>query len=237
MELIAASRIVKAQRSGRAVHAVRDRADPRGVGGGDLLERRPPADHRAGEARRGPRSSSSPPTAVWPAPSTPNALKEAELLAELLRARARRSYTYLVGRKAVGYFSFRSASVAESWTGVTDAPTFANAKEIADALIESLPRTRDGDGGVDEIHIVYNRFVLDADAGRRDVLRLLPLEVVDEGARGAGPPEGEILPLYEFEPIAADGARRAAAGVHREPHLQRAAAVGRLRARRHASGR
>ena len=54
------------------------------------------------------------------------------------------------------------------------------------------------EGGVDEIHIVYNRFVsmLTQDP---EVVRLLPLEVV-EGVEEPG--DHVILPLYEFEPEA-----------------------------------
>ena len=57
MELIAASRIVKAQRAGGGLHAVRRRADAGGDGGGDQLQRQAPADHREPETadpRRGP---------------------------------------------------------------------------------------------------------------------------------------------------------------------------------------
>ena len=56
MELIAASRIVKAQQRAAGRSAVRPCADPCGLGGGDVLQRRPPADHRAGGRRAGRRS-------------------------------------------------------------------------------------------------------------------------------------------------------------------------------------
>ena len=52
MELIAASRIIKAQqRANRG--AVRTGADPGGLGGGDVLQRRSPVDHREGESPAG----------------------------------------------------------------------------------------------------------------------------------------------------------------------------------------
>jgi len=54
------------------------------------------------------------------------------------------------------------------------------------------------DGGVDEIHVVYNRFVSMVSQVPH-VVRMLPLEVV-EGVDEPG--ENEVLPLYEFEPEA-----------------------------------
>ena len=54
------------------------------------------------------------------------------------------------------------------------------------------------DGGVDEIHIVYTRFV-NMVTQQPDCIRLLPLEVV-EGTEAPEP--DDVLPLYEFEPNA-----------------------------------
>src|SRR6201986_1692616 len=87
-----------------------------------------------------------------------NVLKESEQLAELLRSQGKDVVYFLVGRKAAGYFSFRRRSFDRVWTGGTDAPEFETAKEISDAILESFLRDA-SDGGVDEIHIIYNRFV------------------------------------------------------------------------------
>jgi F-type H+-transporting ATPase subunit gamma len=62
-------------------------------------------------------------------------------------------------------------------------------------VLESFLRDA-SDGGVDEIHVVYNRFV-NMLTQVPEVVRLLPLEVV-EGVEEPG--EHAILPLYEFEP-------------------------------------
>ncbi|MDQ1583865.1 MAG: F-type H+-transporting ATPase subunit gamma, partial [Microbacteriaceae bacterium] len=124
-----------------------------------------------------------------------NVLKESEQLAELLRGQGKDVVYFLVGRKANAYFSFRRRAFERVWTGGTDAPEFATAKEIADAVLESFLRDA-SDGGVDEIHVVYNRFV-NMLTQVPEVVRLLPLEVV-EGVEEPG--EHEILPLYEFEP-------------------------------------
>jgi len=87
------------------------------------------------------------------------------------------------------------ASSFKDWTGGTDLPQFATAKEVADAVVGAF-NTPATEGGVDEIHIVYNRFV-SMIAQVPEVIRLLPLEVV-EGVEE--PTAGEVFPLYEFEP-------------------------------------
>ena len=124
-----------------------------------------------------------------------NVLREAEELSTLLRSQGKDVVYYLVGRKAVGYFAFRRRESEQTWVGETDNPVFETAKEIGDALVAKFVQPAD-EGGVDEIHIVYNRFVsmLTQDP---EVVRLLPLEVVD----GVEEPDStEIFPLYEFEP-------------------------------------
>lgn len=124
-----------------------------------------------------------------------NVLKESEKLAELLRSQGKEVVYFLVGRKAQGYFSFRRRSFERVWTGNTDAPEFEQAKEISDAILESFLRDA-SDGGVDEIHVIYNRFISML-TQEPQVVRLLPLEVV-EGVEE--PDRTQVLPLYEFEP-------------------------------------
>lgn len=87
-----------------------------------------------------------------------NVLKESEKLAELLRSQGKDVVYFLVGRKAQGYFSFRRRAFERVWVGNTDAPEYEQAKEVSDAILESFLRDS-ADGGVDEIHIIYNRFV------------------------------------------------------------------------------
>ncbi|NQW86235.1 MULTISPECIES: F0F1 ATP synthase subunit gamma [unclassified Frigoribacterium] len=124
-----------------------------------------------------------------------NTLKESEQLAQLLRSQGKEVVYYLVGRKAQGYFAFRRRDAEQVWTGNTDQPEFVTAKEIGDAVVSKF-LTEAAEGGVDEIHIVYNRFV-NMVSQVPEVVRLLPLEVV-EGIEEPG--EDEVLPLYDFEP-------------------------------------
>ena len=127
-----------------------------------------------------------------------NAIKEGDHLTTFLRSRGLEVSSYLVGRKAVNYYRFRNRPVAASWTGFSDNPSYLNAKEIADALITAF-LTPTELGGVDELHIVYTEFVSMV-TQQPLVRRLLPLEVVESVA----PPPGGIFPLYEFEPTAED---------------------------------
>jgi F-type H+-transporting ATPase subunit gamma len=127
-----------------------------------------------------------------------NVLKESEELSTLLRGQGKEVVVYVVGRRAVGYFQFRKRAIEKAWTGDTDSPSFATAQEIGEELVAKFVQPTD-EGGVDEIHIVYNRFVSML-TQTPEVVRLLPLEVV-EGVEE--PDEAAVaLPLYEFEPDA-----------------------------------
>ncbi len=130
------------------------------------------------------------------------AIKEGEQLSSLLRERGMEVVPYLVGRKAVNYYRFRSRPVAGEWVGFTESPTPEHAKEIAAALLERF-MTATEDGGADEIHIVGTQFI-STGVQVPLVTRVLPLEVVEEEV-GTTSAEGEttVFPLYDFEPDAA----------------------------------
>lgn len=124
-------------------------------------------------------------------------IRTADSLQERLRADGKEIDVYLCGRKAINFYQFRHRPVVQTWNGFSESPSYAEAHEIASALIEAFLADTDA-GGVDEIHIVYTRFVSML-TQRPEVIRLLPLEVVE----GEAPPEkGEMFPLYEFEPDA-----------------------------------
>ena len=67
-----------------------------------------------------------------------NAIKEGEQLVALLKERGLQPTSYLVGRKAANYYRFRNRPVAQSWSGFSDNPTYENAKEVADSLIKAF---------------------------------------------------------------------------------------------------
>ena len=122
-------------------------------------------------------------------------LKEAGELAALLTSQGREVVYYLVGRKAIANFAFRKRASEQQWTGSTERPEFETAQSIGEALVAKFVQPA-SEGGVDEIHIVFNRFV-SVVTQVPEVVRLLPLEVV-EGVESPEP--SDVLPLYEFEP-------------------------------------
>ena len=124
-------------------------------------------------------------------------IKEGEQLTRLLADAGKQILPFLTGRKAGAFYAFRRREVAQRWDGFSDSPSYSDAREIADALIESFLKPTE-EGGVDEIHVVYTRFVSML-TQKPEVIRLLPLEVV-EGEEA--PEDDDILPLYEFEPDA-----------------------------------
>jgi F-type H+-transporting ATPase subunit gamma len=110
----------------------------------------------------------------------------------------------------VTYYRFRNREIEASWTGFSEQPTFADAREIGETLIKAFVAGADDvdgvdgvdvpahgpDGvlGVDELHVVHTQF--------RSLMTqtpaanfLAPLEV--EETEVSGP-----LPAYEFEPEA-----------------------------------
>ncbi|MGW2720509.1 F0F1 ATP synthase subunit gamma [Streptomyces sp. NPDC001492] len=129
-----------------------------------------------------------------------NAIKAAEQLTARLEAAGQEVDTYIVGRRGLAHYNFRERKVVESWSGFTDEPTYADAKKVAAPLIEAI-ETETAEGGVDELHIVFTEFVSMMTQTALDD-RLLPLSL-EEVAKEATP-QGEILPLYDFEPSAED---------------------------------
>ncbi len=140
-----------------------------------------------------------------------SAIKASEELIARLRKEGKEVVPYLVGRKSVSYYKFRRREYAQEWTGFSDAPTFEDAKAIADRITEDFLKDVD-EGGHDEIHVVFTRF---RSMVRQEphALRLLPLEVVGKDEADASSDldlsvheydKGEIPPEYSFEPSASE---------------------------------
>lgn len=197
MELIAASRIIKAQQRAQAA-APYARELTRAVSAVATFSN---VDHplttEPTESRRAAVLVMTSDRGLAGAYAS-NALKEAERLIEKLKGEGKEVDLYVSGRKAEAYFKFRDRAVVQSWTGFTDQPTYDVAAEIGSTLIEAF--TGDDETGVDEVHVVFTRFK-SMMLQTPQAIRLLPLEVVD----GTEAPEpGELLPLYEFEPSAGE---------------------------------
>ena len=126
-----------------------------------------------------------------------NAIKLGERLISTLRDEGKEVMVFVTGRKGIGYFQFRGREVAQSWSGFSDKPTHHQSDDVADALINAF-LTPTEEGGVDEIHAVYTRMESMLIQEPR-VRRILPLRVVRDAVNPDPHPEGP-LPLYEFEP-------------------------------------
>jgi F-type H+-transporting ATPase subunit gamma len=123
-----------------------------------------------------------------------NVLREAQSLRAYLDEQGIETVPYASGRKGISWYRFRGRDVAGEWAGFSDTPRNSDAAEITTALLEAFERPAE-EGGVDEIHVVYNEFVsmLTQQPVSR---RILPLEI-EETTEEA--PDGP-LPVYDFEP-------------------------------------
>jgi len=120
------------------------------------------------------------------------AIKEGDNVVAALTARGITPDVFLVGRKALNYYKFRNRAIAGSWTGFSDNPQFAHAREVSAALITAFLAENDR---ADELHIIYTQF--------KSMITQIPvtnqvLPLVTEEA-----PAG-LLPQYEFEPDASE---------------------------------
>src|ERR1700710_2709666 len=90
-----------------------------------------------------------------------NAIKRANVLAEQLESEGKEVVRYVIGRKGVAYFNFRRIPLGGSWTGFSEQPTFVEARPATESVVGALTAAADGrdDAGIDELHVIYTRFV------------------------------------------------------------------------------
>ena len=124
-----------------------------------------------------------------------SAIKESERLIASLRDEGKEVVPYLLGRKAIAFYKFRHREFAAEWSGASERPSFETAREVGERLVADFT-TPTEEGGIDEVHVVFTRFVSMV-TQEPEVIRLLPLEVV-EGEEA--PAADDLLPLYTFEP-------------------------------------
>ncbi|PVG83348.1 F0F1 ATP synthase subunit gamma [Nocardioides gansuensis] len=205
MELIAASRIIKAQQRAQAA-APYARELTRAVSAVATYSN---VDHALTQEPENPTRAAilivTSDRGLAGAYSS-NVIKEAERLVEKLKGEGKEVDLYISGRKGEAYYKFRQRPVVQAWTGFSDQPTYDVAADIGSTLIaaflgddEEAPH-EGAPQGVDEVHVVYTRFrsMLSQEP---TAVRLLPLEVVEGEER---PTDEDLLPLYEFEPSPAE---------------------------------
>ena len=147
-----------------------------------------------------------------------NVLKESEELFQLLRSDGKDPVIYVLGAKGLGYYTFRERDVKGAWTGFSQEPGYADAAKASRHLVELFMAgsgtevdAPNGEGtveGVDELHIVYTRFVSML-TQKPEVRRMAPLEISytdEEFEMGADAltdsPTADVQAQYEFEPEA-----------------------------------
>jgi F-type H+-transporting ATPase subunit gamma len=112
---------------------------------------------------------------------------EGEIKADVLNGR---DYSVVaVGRKAESYFRFRGYRIESTFAGFSDTPTYANAKAIAQHVMDLFVTEQ-----VDRVELVYTRFV---SAGTQEVVQrpLVPLERETVASSDGGPAAD-----FEYEP-------------------------------------
>jgi F-type H+-transporting ATPase subunit gamma len=132
-----------------------------------------------------------------------NAIRVAEELGALLRSEGKEPVMYVIGRKGLGYYTFRKRPVAASWTGFSEKPTYADAERASDALLPAFTvgsegTLPDGTPGIDEMHLVSTHFrSMITQTARARRLAPMEVEIVEHDYTHPGT---EFLPAYEFEP-------------------------------------
>ncbi|GHJ06014.1 MULTISPECIES: F0F1 ATP synthase subunit gamma [Micromonospora] len=133
-----------------------------------------------------------------------NAIRTAESLIARLTADGKEPVLYVIGRKGLTFYRFRNRQIAANWTGFSEQPTFADAREVGETLIAAFTAgadDTDGDAGpdgvlgIDELHIVYTEF--HSLMTQNPVTKIIGPMQVEDRPRSEG-----LLPAYEFEPEA-----------------------------------
>ncbi|MFI9506669.1 F0F1 ATP synthase subunit gamma [Nocardia sp. NPDC052566] len=147
-----------------------------------------------------------------------NVLKRAEELMTTLRGEGKEPVLYVMGKKGLTYYTFRNRPLVGSWLGFSQQPKYSDASEACHHLVDSFMAGSDGEvptpggsdtiAGVDELHIVYTRFVSML-TQTPEVRRLAPIQVsfVDEKFDMGedivtDSPTAQVTAQYEFEPDA-----------------------------------
>ena len=114
---------------------------------------------------------------------------EGEVKADVL---AGKDYVIVpVGKKAEGYFRFRDYKLGESFMGFSDQPAYEDARKIGEYVVDLFVS-----GKVDKVELVYTRFIT---AGSQEVV-LRPLVPLSTDTVAGGDGKDEAGAQFEFEP-------------------------------------
>ncbi len=120
-------------------------------------------------------------------------IRSAEAEIQALRAEGGDYKIVAVGRKVNDYFNYRGFNIEKEFTGFTDNPTFENAREIARSVREMFDA-----GEIDQVELIYTEFI---SMGTQEptVRRFLPLSSTETIAESGGG-SAEAVAGYSFEP-------------------------------------
>jgi F-type H+-transporting ATPase subunit gamma len=101
---------------------------------------------------------------------------------------------WTVGKKAPGYFRYRGIEIVRSFAGIADRPEFDDARAVAAAVTAPFVA-----GEMDLLQMVSTRFI-SAGTQRVQTLQMLPLPLPDEDVDSAPQGEAGLVGYTEFEP-------------------------------------
>jgi F-type H+-transporting ATPase subunit gamma len=190
MELIASSRIVKAQQRVEASrpYAVRLTAAMEDIARQTGSVAHPLLEERESPAKVGVLIVTS--DRGLAGSYNANVLKIGEGLLKDVDRRGLEPVVYVIGKKGVGYFRFRGVPLRGAWQGFSEVPPYAKAEEVGRRLIADF-----ADGETDELYCAYTDF-RSAFTLRATAKRFLPIAPEEVGGSGVGP----VLAEYLFEP-------------------------------------
>ncbi|MGH3264991.1 MAG: F0F1 ATP synthase subunit gamma, partial [Trebonia sp.] len=87
-----------------------------------------------------------------------NVLREASRLRQRNRDEGKRTLNYVAGRKGIAWHRFRDLAMVQEWSGFSAQPTYADAERLATAVLDVFEQDTK-DGGADEIYLVSTEFV------------------------------------------------------------------------------
>jgi F-type H+-transporting ATPase subunit gamma len=136
-----------------------------------------------------------------------NAIKAANELAGTLEGDGREVVRYVIGRKGAAYYNFRKIELAGTWTGFSEQPSFADIRDLTESLGFALAATsegeHDGKPGIDELYVVHTQF-------KNSVTQTPVVELVSpvkDSVKDAESDDGDsdddtkdVRASYEFEP-------------------------------------
>jgi F-type H+-transporting ATPase subunit gamma len=119
-------------------------------------------------------------------------IRTAETSIKRVEAQGKDYFLVCVGKKVESYFRFRKYKIGAVVNGTTDQPTYAGARQVAATIVPLFEAAE-----IDQVQLIFTQFL---SAGSQKVVerRFMPLDtdVIVEGASGSEGPKAD----YEYEP-------------------------------------